>query len=150
MSLRDWLSDGRLRRHQTSPTEIADLFRVVDRDLADAGVPGLSSDRRFATAYNAALQLATIVVRAAGYRPSGVGHHWMTFQLLLDILGPGEQDRVDYLDSCRQKRNVAAYDRAGLVSESEVSELLHEVRGFRSAVVAWLRRGHPELPGGRE
>ena len=29
---------------------------LVARDLADAQVPGLSADRRFATAYNAALQ----------------------------------------------------------------------------------------------
>ena len=29
---------------------------LIARDLADAGIAGLSADRRFATAYNAALQ----------------------------------------------------------------------------------------------
>ena len=31
---------------------------LIARDLADAGIAGLSADRRFATAYNAALQAA--------------------------------------------------------------------------------------------
>lgn len=52
-----------------------DLLRVADRDLADAEIPQLSSDRRFATAYNAALQMATIALYAAGFRACGAGHH---------------------------------------------------------------------------
>jgi len=80
---------------------------LVDRDLADAQISALSPDRRFVTAYNAALQLATIVLRASGYRTSGAGHHWTTFQTLLEILGESERPRADYLDSCRRKRNVA-------------------------------------------
>ncbi len=52
MTLKDLLADGRLRSHKTSIQEVADLLRVVDRDLADAGIPRLSADRRFATAYN--------------------------------------------------------------------------------------------------
>jgi hypothetical protein len=58
-----------LKRQPTSRSEIDSLFRVVDRDLEDAAVPGVSADRRFATAYNAALQLATVVLRAHGYSP---------------------------------------------------------------------------------
>jgi hypothetical protein len=60
MNLAELSAEGRLRPHHTSPKEVADLLRVVDRDLADAGIAQLSTDRRFATAYNAALQLATI------------------------------------------------------------------------------------------
>jgi hypothetical protein len=43
---------------------------LVARDLADAGIAGLSADRRFATAYNAALQAANIAIAfaCAGYR----------------------------------------------------------------------------------
>jgi len=33
---------------------------VIERDLADAAIAALSADRRFATAYNAALQTATM------------------------------------------------------------------------------------------
>jgi hypothetical protein len=48
---------------------------LIARDLADAGVAGLSEGRRFATAYNAALQAANMAIACAGYRiMSKVGH----------------------------------------------------------------------------
>jgi len=145
VSLQEWLSKGRIRAQNTSAKEIRGLLRVANRDLADARIDLVSPDRRFATACGAALQLATLVVRASGYRTFGAGHHWITFQLLLELIGKGEQERVDYLDSCRQKRNIADYDDAGLVSKSEVDELISEVVGFRAVVLRWLRTHHPDL-----
>jgi hypothetical protein len=47
------LAQGRLRHHKTSRTEIQQLLRLVDRDIADAQVKDLSSDRRFIIAYEA-------------------------------------------------------------------------------------------------
>jgi hypothetical protein len=145
MTLKDLLADGRLRSHKTSIQEVADLLRVVDRDLADAGIPRLSTDRRFATAYNAALQLATITLHAAGYRASRSGHHWVTFYVLPEIMGPQTQALADYLDDCRTKRNVTDYDRAGEISRQEAEEILAQAREFRSALLAWLKRHHPAL-----
>lgn len=145
MSLKNWLNEGRLRAHRPSPKEISDLFRVVDRDIADALIANLSPDRRFATAYNAALQLATIVLRASGHRTSGTARHWTTFQVLPDIMGHGEKARADYLDSCRRKRNTADYDVAGRISDTEVQEILDEVRAFRNDVAGWTRKNHPRL-----
>ena len=46
MSLHKWLSERRLRKHQSSPEEIRDLLRVVERDFADAALESLSADRR--------------------------------------------------------------------------------------------------------
>ena len=66
---------------------VRSLFRVAERDLADASIAALSEDRRFATAYNAALQLATIALRAEGYRTRGVGHHRTTIMALPLIVG---------------------------------------------------------------
>jgi hypothetical protein len=145
MTLRDLLAEGRIRPHKTSVREIGDLLRVVDRDLADAGIRQLSADRRFATAYNAALQLASIVLHAAGYRTAGSGHHWATFYVLPEIMGHPAQSRADYLDNCRSKRNVTDYDRAGEISDREVEEILAEARAFRSDVVSWLRKNHAGL-----
>lgn len=145
MSLRRWLSEGRLKPHRASTRETTDLLRVVARDMADAGVAGLSIDRRYATAYNAALQLVTVVIRASGYRTSGLGHHWLTFQLLLDLWGASQRGRVDFFDSCRQKRNVADYDCAGRVGEAELAELLLEALALQTAVLDWLRREKPDL-----
>jgi hypothetical protein len=150
VTLNDWLSDGRLRRHASSVREVADLLAVVDRDLCDAGLTMVSADRRFAIAYNAGLQLATVVLHAAGFRTAGVGHHWLTIQALPEIMGPEQADVASFLDVCRMKRNATDYDRAGTVSESEVEELLREVRRLRAAVVAWLGATHPELVGADE
>jgi len=57
MNLRQLLNQGRLRRHKTSKEEISNLLRVIKRDIKDAKMEGLSSDRKFATAYNAVLQI---------------------------------------------------------------------------------------------
>jgi len=145
MSLKDLLADGRIRSHRTSANEVADLMRVVDRDLADAAVTQLSTDRRFATAYNAALQLATIALHVAGYRTAASGHHWATFHVLPEIMGSQAQTRADYLDNCRAKRNVSDYDRAGEISDSELRELMAEGQAFRRDLLAWLRANHAAL-----
>jgi len=145
MSLQSLLADGRIRPHRSSVREVADLLRVVERDLADASVTQLSTDRRFATAYNAALLLATIALHASGFRTASTGHHWATFHVLPEILGPDAQARVDYLDGCRAKRNVSDYDRAGAISEQELVELTDEVRGFQRDTLEWLRTHHPAL-----
>lgn len=145
MTLEELLAERRLRPHQTSPKEVADLLRVVARDLADAEVPQISADRRFATAYNATLQLATIALHAAGYRAAGAGHHWITLHVLPQIMGPQAQVRADYLDNCRSKRNITDYDRAGEVSTQEAEEILVETRNFRSELLAWLKQHYPTL-----
>lgn len=145
MSLKELLADGRIRVHKTSAREVEDLLRVVDRDLADAAIPQLSTDRRFATAYNAALQLATIALHASGYRAAGAGHHWATFHVMPEIVGPQTLARADYLDNCRSKRNVTDYDRAGEISERDADEILTEARAFREELLDWLKKNHPTL-----
>ena len=39
MSYERLLREGRIRPHRTNRQEIASLFRVVERDLADASMP---------------------------------------------------------------------------------------------------------------
>ena len=46
MSLQQWLQNGWLQRDETTVAEIQQLFQVVDRDLGDALVTGLSADGR--------------------------------------------------------------------------------------------------------
>ena len=121
------------------------MLQVADRDLQDAVVPGLSSDRRFIIAYEAALTLATIPLRCAGYETHGQGHHWTTFQALPLTMGDELQDLSDYFESCRNKRNVGAYDRSGGISPSEAAELLEEARRFKEKVTRWLRDKFPEF-----
>lgn len=58
MSWTELLATRKVHRHQTSKQELDELRSVVERDFKDAAIPALSEDRRFATAYNAALQTA--------------------------------------------------------------------------------------------
>ena len=71
MNLASLLEEGYLRPHKTSKSEIRAMLQLVGRDLADAAVEGLSTDRRFLVAYEAALNLATIALYCAGYE-----HAW--------------------------------------------------------------------------
>ena len=77
---------------------------LVARDLADAAIAGLSADRRFATAYNAALQAANIAIACAGYRVTAkTGHHKITFYGASLALGSGADKYADYFETCRRK-----------------------------------------------
>jgi hypothetical protein len=93
MSLRDWLKFGWLKEHRTSRQEIAGLFAVADRDLKDCRTPDLSSDWQFNIAYNAALQLATAALAAAGYQAERAGHHYRVIHSLEFTLGVEAQYR---------------------------------------------------------
>ena len=139
------LREGRIRRHRTNRQEIASLFQVVKRDLADAAITALSADRRFATAYNAALQAATAVMYSEGYRAHGIGHHSTTFEFLKEAMGPDITSLADYFDDCRRKRNRADYIGVGYISMTEVEDLLKEAREFAAQAQAWIQTHHPEL-----
>jgi hypothetical protein len=70
------LANKEAQKHKTSKKELDNMRALIARDLADASLTGLSADRRFATAYNAALQAANMAIACAGYRiMSKVGHH---------------------------------------------------------------------------
>lgn len=68
MTLKSWRENHWLAAHETSAEEITQLLSVIDRDLKDSAVKGLSADARMNFAYNAALQLATLALAAEWYR----------------------------------------------------------------------------------
>ena len=45
MSLQNWLQIGHLIKHQATVAEVRSLLGVVDRELADASVAGLSDEQ---------------------------------------------------------------------------------------------------------
>lgn len=147
MSLRKWADNGWLRTHQTSRQEVSDLLRIVERDLRDATVQGLSDDWRFGIAYNAALKLCTLLLYSEGYRAEKNLQHYRTILTLPLIMGKDRKGDADYLDTCRSKRNIAEYDRSGVVSGKEADELLEFVCELRDQVKDWLIQRHPEWFG---
>jgi hypothetical protein len=142
MTWQELLAARQIRTHQTSAEELSDLRAIVARDLADAKVPTISPDRRFATAYNAVLQLTKMVIACEGYQVVGLGHHRTTFVALENALGPLPFPFGDYFDGCRKKRNQVDYDTANVTSAAEVDELLRRAEEFRRLVETWIRKHH--------
>jgi hypothetical protein len=144
VSLRDWQRNNWLVEHKTSAEEIAGLLAIVQRDLANANVTGLSDDWRFNIAYNAALQAATAALAAAGFRAAREQHHYRTLQSLSFTIG-WPRVKVERLDRFRKKRNITGYETAGVISEGEVEEMLQVATALRDDVLTWLHRQHPKL-----
>lgn len=138
------LANGSVQTHSTSKQELDDLRAVIARDLADAAILQTSADRRFATAYNAALQTAKMAVACAGYRTRGTGHHRTMFEAAELALGPSSAALMAYFDSCRRKRNTVDYDLANVATETEAAEILVEAENFRQLTEAWIGRNYPQ------
>ena len=141
------LKEDRLKKHSTSTDEISKLFKIINRDLTDANIQGLSADRRFITAYNAVLQLTTVVLRIYGLRtnPNKAGHHRISIDALPEILGPKFQDLTSYFHACRIKRHNSDYTNSGEISEKEALEILTEAKNFKNAVLSWVKKSYPHL-----
>ena len=139
------LAERRVEPHATSKQELDDLRRAVERNLRDAAIAQLSTDNRFALAYEGALLLAKMAVGCAGYRVKGQAAHQTTFGALKLAVGPGIAKTASYLDRCRRKRNELSYDSAGVVSDTEAAELLAEARSLQSTIEQWVAQNHPQL-----
>lgn len=140
----DWLAAGLLKKHSPTRAEINELLALVERDLEQCQVAGLSPDWRLAIAYNAALQCATAALAAAGYRAERNAHHFRVIQSLAYTIG-WEKKWLSSFDYFRKKRHAAGYEHAGAVSEQECEEMLQLARKLRSDLAAWLLAYRPEL-----
>jgi hypothetical protein len=131
MSWKQLLEKGEVRIHRTSKEELDNIRSLIVRDLADAALPGLSADRQFATAYNAALQAGKMVIACSGYRVAApAGHHAITFEAAQLALGSEAAFLIDYLDTCRRKRNLIDYNNSSVATETEANELRKKAHQF--------------------
>jgi hypothetical protein len=138
------LAQQRLQPYRVSAQEIADLWAVVDGSIADAQVDRISLDLRFSAAYDAALTLANMALRCAGFRTRGVAHHATAFAALPLVMGQNHQGQADLFEACRTKRNVGHYQRRGQITPQELGELLEAVRRFREDLRGWMRQNRPQ------
>jgi len=140
------LSNKETQRHKTSKKELDNMRALIARDLADAGIAGLSADRRFATAYNAALQAANMAIACAGYRiVSKVGHHRVSLESTKLVLGKPAHKYADYFETCRRKRNTIDYTFSNVATETEAKEILVQASQFYGEVEDWITKSHPSL-----
>jgi hypothetical protein len=146
MSWKKLLQDNKVHAHTTSLQELNEIRRLIARDLSDAAIPALSEDRRFATAYNAALQTGKMAIACAGYRIASVpGHHRLTFEAAKIALGKPAANLTDYFDACRRKRNEIDYTGAAIATTTEAEELLLHAKAFLKLVEGWIETTHPAL-----
>jgi uncharacterized protein (UPF0332 family) len=140
------LANKEAQKHKTSKKELDNMRALIARDLADAAIAGLSSDRRFATAYNAALQAANMAIACAGYRiVSKVGHHRVSFESVKLVLGKPADKYADYFETCRRKRNTIDYTFSNVATQTEAKEILAQASQFYGEVEDWLAKNHPSL-----
>ena len=135
-----------VQRHRTSKKELDDIRALVARDLADAAVAGLSADRRFATAYNAALLAANMAIACAGYRVTAkTGHHKVSFDSIKLALGVGAEKYAAYFETCRRKRNMIDYTRSHVATDTEAKETVEKATEFYEFVEGWIESKFPNL-----
>lgn len=144
VNLKKHIAKGHIVSCSVEKEEITKLMRIAERDIRESSENCHETDWQFAIAYNAALQLATIPLRVSGYRATTkVGHHWITFAVLPDILGDEITEAAQYFNECRSKRNTSEYCEIGTISEAEAKKLIQEVIFFKKTVISWLKTHHP-------
>ena len=147
MSLENWLLIGHLIKHQATVAEVRNLLGVVDRELADAGVAGLSDDGRFSHAYDAALLLCKLALHAEGFevQKRAPGHHSLWINSLEFTLGEAHKPTLIHLSKSSKLRHLTLYDQAGVVEKQDADDLLEAAKQLRTDVIKWLHSQHPDL-----
>jgi len=140
------LANKDAQKHKTSKKELDNMRALIARDLADAGLAGLSADRKFATAYNAALQAANMAIACAGYRiVSKVGHHRVSLETTRLVLDKPAHKYADYFEACRRKRNTIDYTFSNVATDTESKEIVVQAAEFYNEVENWIAKNHPAL-----
>lgn len=146
MSLQNWLQTGYLLEHEATIAEVRSLLGVVDREIADANVAGLSEEGRFTHAYEAALLLCKLALHASGFMlQKGKGHQSIWINSLEFTLGKEQKDTLIHLSQSSHLRHTSLYDQTGVVQEQDADDLLETAQRLRSDVLDWLRSRHPKL-----
>jgi hypothetical protein len=118
---------------------------MIATNLSDASIAGLSSQGRYEFAYNAGRIMATVVIRASGYRViSKTGHHYFTFQAL-EAADTAFVMAAAHFDAARRKRNDFSYDTPVSISETDADELLQAVQQFQQDAEKWVFALDPTL-----
>lgn len=136
-----------LEEEAADDAEVAAIWAAALREWSDASVPGLSVAGAFTHAYQAGFRAATVVLRAAGYRPRGAvgGHHYITFYAA-GALGDHEMERItDALQSIRGGRHMALYGDEEELEPEDLESARTHVSSLLREVHRWLIAARPAL-----
>jgi hypothetical protein len=147
MSLQTWLQMGYLAEHEATVAEVRSLLGVIDRELHDAMVAGLSDEGRFTHAYDAALLLCKLALHVSGFelQKRSSGHHSRWINSLEFTLGKEQGETLVLLSKSSHLRHKSVYDQTGVVQTQDADDLIETARKLRTDVLAWLRSQHGTL-----
>lgn len=141
MSFEYLVSQGKIKPIQSSKEEIKEILSLADRDLKMAEFTITQDlDWAFSISYNAALQASRAYMYSKGYRTSGQQAHKNTFEFMKIALGKEYNDLIGFFDRMRPKRNRAIYDTVGLITKTEVKELLKKSKEFVAIINEKLQK----------
>lgn len=127
--------------------EILGMWGKAIRTYRSAGVPGLEDDldARFTLLYQSALQGATAVVRAAGYRVRGDHNHQITFATVAALGASDLSEAARDLNVVRQGRHAAVYDWEAMTTREQLADLQSATAALLREAFAWLSIQRPSL-----
>ncbi|MEN6544909.1 MAG: hypothetical protein ABFE07_02615 [Armatimonadia bacterium] len=139
-----------IRAHGLTVEEISkrivEMFAVIERHLQDVEATDISVDGRYNNTYGAARVAAEIVMMAEGFRPGrAYGNHAAVFAFLRAFPHEAWQMQARLFDEARKKRNILEYERANIVTQTELDTLRTQVERFLYEMKLWLQADHREL-----
>jgi hypothetical protein len=127
--------------------EVLGLWAKATRTYRSAGLTGLDDDpdARFTLLYQAALQGATAIVRAAGYRVRGDHNHQITFATVAALASGELSEAARDLNVIRQGRHAAVYDWETTIEGRKLAELQNATTILVREAFIWLGMTRPSL-----
>ncbi len=123
VSLTQWLENNWLVETTASAEEIRNLCEIAERDIQAAHNEALPPEWQLNIAFNAVLQIATAALLTCGYRVATKSHHYHVIESLRYTIGT-PTETVEQIQRFSKKRNIAAYERVGMVTDGEAAELI--------------------------
>lgn len=121
------------------------MWHKAVRSFSSSMLPGLDADAAFTLLYQGTLQASTAIVRAAGYRVRGDGHHHHTFAAVAAHgLGEASEAARDR-NVIRQQRHGAVYDWERTTDDHALAALRDAAQRLFSAGAASLAAFRPHL-----
>jgi hypothetical protein len=151
--LRVMVEDSReLEELPAGDAEIVGMWRKALQSFRDSMLEGLSADAALVLGYQAALQVASVVVRAAGYRVKDRprGHHRIAFEALAALEIPDLSRLGREINELRPSRHGAIYDWEHGPDPQKLDEVREIVRRMLPLAHAWLCSRHPPLAASLE
>lgn len=137
MSLDKLLQNNDIVQTPINDGEIKAKMEIAKRDLSSAKKiikinQSDTDDTAYVTAYHAILEAGYALVYSKGYHVKARGkHHWIVQQFIESEFSSNfDQDVLLALGQGRQTRNTLQYDSIGIITHSDIIDLIEKAEIF--------------------